>query len=375
MKRDKQSIKVKAAKKKIGEYTVSEFPATIETPYGAFTLSPTEYYNASRLPMKLIISVVNNDVAAQNYQKLVTIDFEKKSSDFIYLDMETKNAPFAKKILSHVIDNYNREWDADKAEVTEKTAAFIDQRLALVSEQMLNADNEIKQFKDKNNLTDIEADVKYYFAMSGELQAGLMEAKTQAEMADILVNFLQDPANKYALIPFNMNAAETSVATVIAGYNEALMKRNEFHKSNVQSGLSLSLDEQVEAQRKNMLLSLDNMKKGLDIALRNLRKKEVEFNAKIGNIPSVEKQYIHLKREQEVQQTIYIFLLEMREETGVKSVMLLPKLKVIDAPYTITKPVSPDLKKIAILILFFGAGLPLAWLYIQRQRRKEAGGI
>ncbi|GHT23963.1 hypothetical protein AGMMS4957_16250 [Bacteroidia bacterium] len=368
---DKQTIILTQKRKTIGTFEVASFPATIKTAYGTFTFSPSDYFNPDELPMTLAISVDNNDVAAQVYQKRVEVDFKKKTSDFLVLEMHSESQPFAKKILNAVIDNYNQEWDADKVLVANKTTAFIDQRLTLVSEQLAAADSEIQQFKSKNDLTDIEADVAYYFTVSGEMQAGLIEAKTQLEMANILLSFVKDPANKYALIPFNMNATDKSIADIIAQYNATVMRRNDLHNSNMQNGLSQGVDEQLEAQRKNMLQSISNMKDGLDIAFSNLRKKEAELNAKIGKIPGIEKNYIHLKREQEVQQTIYVFLLEMREKMGVQGVTLLPKLKVIDAPYTKIKWISPSKKTLATLILFFGLGFPIAGLYIQQLRRKE----
>jgi uncharacterized protein involved in exopolysaccharide biosynthesis len=70
-----------------------------------------------------------------------------------------------------------------------------------------------------------------------------------------------------------------------------------------------------------------------------------------------------LKREQEIQQTIYLFLVEKREETMLRAVSLLPKLKVIDEPYTVNTPVSPNPKKVALVVLFFGGLLPVGAIY------------
>jgi uncharacterized protein involved in exopolysaccharide biosynthesis len=321
----------------------------------------------------LIIKVENSDRVAQKYQKLITIDFKKKTSDFIVLDIESKNVPFAKKILLDIIDNYNSKWDADHELVTEKTIEFINQRLALSNEALVNADLEIQQFKDTNKLTDIEADVTYYLGMSSGLQAELVKAQTQSEAANILINFLREPKNKYLMIPFGLSTADPFIAGSIAKYNDLLLRRNDFYKADTQSRVGKELDEQLEKYRKNMCQSLGNIKKELDLTLNNLRKKETEFNAKIGSIPSVEKDYAHLAREREVQQAVYIFLLEMREETGMKGSSVLPKLKVIDAPYAKIKPISPDIKKLALVILFFSVVLPFLFLYNQTQRRKRDG--
>jgi uncharacterized protein involved in exopolysaccharide biosynthesis len=166
----------------------------------------------------------------------------------------------------------------------------------------------------------------------------------------------------------------TSSSAALEKYNEALIKRNELYKSNSQSAIARSMDNQIELQRNNLLLSLENVKKAAQITLANIKKKEKEFNSKIGNVPVIEKDYVHLRREQELQQTIYVFLLEMREETGIKNVSLLPKLKIIDSPYVLNKPVSPRLMKTALLTLFLGGGFSLLAIYLtpylKRKKKK-----
>jgi hypothetical protein len=56
----------------------------------------------------------------------------------------------------------------------------------------------------------------------------------------------------------------------------------------------------------------------------------------------------------------------------------LPKLKVIDEPYVINKPIEPNRMKVAITTLFFGGllslstiyGFPVIKNYIRRRKEK-----
>jgi uncharacterized protein involved in exopolysaccharide biosynthesis len=378
IKPEKTKIKIKVGKETLGKYEITSYPATLETSWGNFTFEKSTYYDQYEFPLNLKIVYSGLDYMAQIYREIIEVDFEKKTSDLINMGIKSKNTFQAKRILNEMIDSYNKEWVNDKELVSGKTLNFIDSRLMLTRELLAEADKQIQQFKNKYNLTEIEADVTYYLKLSAELQAHLLEAETQLSIVDIIVDFVQDEKNKYSLIPFNLPVSDESVSTVLEKYNDALIKRNELHKSNSLSAIARSLDEQVELQRKNLLLSLENVKKASQITLSNIKKKEKEFNAKIGNIPAIEKDYVHLRREQEIQQSIYVFLLEMREETGVKSVNLLPKLKIIDSPYIINKPVSPNLLKIAVVTLILGGGFPLSVIYgapylknIKRRRKEK----
>jgi len=377
--KDQTTVKLKYGKKVIGKYEVSTFPSVLETPLGAFTISKSAYYDSCEKPMDIEVLYANYDFMTQLYKDAIEVDFEKKTSDLIHISMNTENVVVAKKLLNEVIATYNAEWESDKNLVTDKTMTFINNRLQLVNEELLNADQAIQNFKDKYALTDIEADVKYYLSLSGELQPTMLEAETQLKVIDLVVDFVKDEKNKYALLPLGPNIATPAMADIIGKYNEVLAKRNEMNKTNSQSALVQELNDRVEAQRLTLLESIDNVKKGLLISVQNLKKKESEIKSKMGEIPTVEKDYIKLKREQELQQNIYIFLLEMREETGVKGVSLLPKLKVIDEPYVVNKPVEPSRTKVLIMTLFFGGivlpltaiyGFPVISNYIRKRKEK-----
>jgi uncharacterized protein involved in exopolysaccharide biosynthesis len=362
---DAADIKLKLDKKTIGKYTVGSFPAELETPVGKFTISKSDYYDGYKKPFKIKTFFTSYDYMAQCYMKTIVIDFEKKNSDLINLSINHKNPYYAKRILNEVIRIYNMKWKENKDIISEKTTAFIDERLKTVSSGLSFTDDNIKSFKNKNKLTDIEADITYYFKINAELQARLTDAETQLKLIDIIFDFVKNEDNKSSLIPFSTTTLDPSISEVINKYNETLLARNDLHNnSSVSTGISRSMDQQIEAQRKNMLQSLVNIKKGMQISLSELKSKEKEVDSKIANVPFVEKQYMDLKREQEIQLAIYLFLVEKKEETMVKAVSLMPKLKVIDEPYTVIIPVSPNLKKVALVVLFFGGiFLPVAAIY------------
>ena len=372
---EKTKITVKVRKEKIGQFEITDFPATINTAWGDFTFEKSDHYNPSKLPLNLTIIYTNYDYITQIYREQLSIDFEKKISDFIHLGMVTENAPFAKKILNEVIAVYNAEWTNDKELIASKTTRFINERLDLAQHLLKDADQNIQEFKNKNNLTEVEADVAYYLKMNGELQAQILQAETQLNILGIIADFVKDEKNKHALIPYSLSLADENMSGVLAKYNEALMKRHELFRSNSQSSLARSMDEQIEMQRQNLLVSLSNIKKGAQVTVDNLKRKEKEVTAQIGKVPVIEKDYVQLRREQELQQTVYIFLLEMREETAVRGITLLPKLQIIDPPYIVNKPVSPDVMKTGLMVIFMGCILlPISAIYLKPyiiRRKKE----
>jgi uncharacterized protein involved in exopolysaccharide biosynthesis len=370
---NKTQIKIRYEKKTIGKYEILSFPATLETPVGKFTFSKSAYFDNYKTPFNLNILLTNYDYMAQFYRKILDADYDRKNSDFINLNIVDENVSFCRIFLNEVIHIYNKEWSDDKNEVSEKTVSFINKNLDEVRLKLYQIDKDIQLFKDKNSLTDLDADIEYAFTLNAGLQAKLIDSETQLKLVDIISDYINDDEKKYELIPFSLTALDQS----IGGYNAKLMERKEYYRmSNIKTSTMSSLDEQIEMLRKNLLLSLQNIKKGVQITTADLKNKDKELNIRLGNVPVIEREYISLKREQEVQQTLYTFLLEKNYETEVKSVSLLPKLKVIDEPYALIKPFAPRLMMVALALLFFGGiFFPLGLIYgipcLKKLRKKE----
>src|SRR5690606_6948466 len=68
----------------------------------------------------------------------------------------------AELIINSLIDQYNQDVTYDKAQVTRATSAFINSRLELISKDLEEADSKVADFKDRNNMTDMEAEARLY---------------------------------------------------------------------------------------------------------------------------------------------------------------------------------------------------------------------
>jgi uncharacterized protein involved in exopolysaccharide biosynthesis len=370
------TLKIKYNKIKYPVVTIASFPATIHSVVGDLTFSVSENYAAYKKPLNLKILCLDYDYAAQIYQKQLTIDFHKKNSDLITLDMQSEDVVQAKKILRTLVDVYNVDWNKDKDYVYQSTMDYIDRRLGIAKTELSTADQQIQEFKTKHQLTDIASDVKFNFAVSAEVQSALLEKETQLNLTTIIADFVQDETNRYSLIPFSLTTAtDKTLGDAISQYNTELMRRNELYSTNTQSGLVKSLDNQLDEQRKNLLQSLTTIRKEINSALTTIRKKDREIAQKNGMIPTIEQDFSVLVREQALQQNIYGYLLQKREEAGVRAAVLMPKLKMVDAPYVLNQRVAPRLIKVAMAVALGTVCVSLLLLYgipyLKTLRRKE----
>ena len=71
-----------------------------------------------------------------------------------------------------------------------------------------------------------------------------------------------------------------------------------------------------------------------------------------------------IKRQQEIKQTLYLFLLQKKEENSLNMVGVVPSAKIIDKPRSTGSPVSPKKQVIMLLAFVLGLVIPIIVLYI-----------
>ncbi|MDR1370748.1 MAG: hypothetical protein LBJ72_11590 [Dysgonamonadaceae bacterium] len=376
---EKATIKMKANKETLGKFKFDKLPAIVNTCYGDFTFDKTPYFSDYGKSFKVKIVVYGDDLQSEIYGGILNIEEERKSSDIIHLKLIDDNIDRGKDILKRIIQVHNVEYAKEKSLLGNHTAEFVDSRLDEVKTELDQTDAEIRVFKEKYGITDPVVDAEGYMNMSTELTPLLISAQTQLEAVRLLDTYLSVPENEYAQIPYVLVSGAEELTKAIIVYNEELSKRSEmFRNDKKKTPVSKSFDIQLNALRENLILALKNTRRGVEISVNHLEKKQAELIGKMSEYPVMEKTFLELKRNQELKQALYLYLQQKREETIMNSVTVNSKLRTIDEPYPLNKPAAPSLFKIMLIIIFFGGiVIPLSAISLEpyilagRKRKEE----
>ncbi|MDE6130470.1 MAG: polysaccharide biosynthesis tyrosine autokinase, partial [Muribaculaceae bacterium] len=94
-------------------------------------------------------------------------------------------------------------------------------------------------------------------------------------------------------------------------------------------------------------------------------------SGQLGKVPTQEREFINMKRQQEVKQALYLFLLQRREETAMMIANTKPKAIIVDEAYALNDPISMKPKLVLAMFLFLGFLVPLILLYIKDKLRTK----
>lgn len=354
------NITGKMRRSKVVDVKDVTLPYVADTPIGKITIVTTEHYTPGT-DINATISVTGYDAAAEKLDKLVQIEMASRHSNVLSMSLQTPNADYGKAILNQIIQEYNKRGIAERNEQNQLTARFIEERLALLSGELSETEASIQKYKEDKGIIDIEFQAKYQADKKSRIEEELLRAQTQEEITQLTLNFLRDPKNTYALIPTTLD--NEGIQRNIEAYNQAIIERMQIANSARGDNATLrQISARIDAMRDNITASVIRALEASHVSVKDLRKEMVEASGQLENIPQQEREFRNILRQQQVKQSLFIFLLQRREETAMMLANNFPKGVVIDRAYTMSDPVG--LKKSMILIIGFLFGCILAPIYL-----------
>lgn len=366
------NIRAKLDRDVIGQAKDVTLPYTMALPQGEFTFYTTEYYHPGK-DLRTDISVSGYHATAEMLNEMVSADIASKLSNVIQLRIETPYVPYGKAILNKIIELYNERGIQESASQNELTAKFLDARLEVLAHDLTMAEKALQTYKEENGIVDVEHETKYQSTRRAQIDEELVRAQTAMNIITMIRDFISDPAHRYKMIPALGLSEELaqgfseSLSEPIKAYNELVNKRIELTRSAKPSNRQLQiLEEQIDAQQANLISSINQAQAEATRSMADLEMVMERTQGYLSTVPNQEREYVSLARQNEVKQTLYLYMLQRREEVSMLIAKNIPKGQIIDQAYTLKEPIGLKKRIIWLIGLVIGAMVVPVVLYVRQ---------
>ncbi|MDE7126880.1 MAG: chromosome partitioning protein ParA, partial [Bacteroidales bacterium] len=329
------------AGEKIKETVAGSVNDTLVTPVGQILISPTIYYSSWKNDIRIRWS--NSKAVAKAYCGALSVSVPDKRSSVVSLSMQGTFPARMEAILSTLIDVYNEEWVFNKNRAASNTTEFINNRLVVVEQELGNIESGLKEYKEQNKLTDIKAVSQSYLEESSEYATRSFDINNQLSIARFMKDYLGDPTHSQDLIPANSGLSSGTIEKQIADYNTMLLNRDKLlANSSVKNPVVADMNVTLESIRLTILRSVDNLIATLELQASQIERQEDLIMTRIASSSGQELQLLSIERQQKVKESLYIYLLQKREENEIASLVNLGNTRLIVSPSGSSGPVSPN---------------------------------
>lgn len=350
------------------EKTFDRLPGVLVTPVGTLTLNAKD---STRIQEERTIQVqiVSPTSAAKMCQGNLSTEPTSKQTTIVRLNYNDSHVGRGLDFLTTLVALYNADANDDKNEVASRTAEFIDERISIINHELGTTESELAQYKQKAGLTDLTSDAKLALQGNAEYEQKRAENATQLRLVEFLKEYIERPENRMEIIPANIGLSDNGLSTLIGQYNEMLTERKRLLRTSSESNPAVvNLDTSLEATRKNIQTSVASVLKGLEITRNDLNREAAQFANRISNAPQQEKELLSISRQQEIKASLYLMLLQKREENAITLAATANNGRMVEEPLS-GGMVGPNGKMFYLIALILGIGLPVAVLYLRNLLR------
>lgn len=353
-----------AEKEQIVSKSFDRLPGVLVTPVGTLTLSLKDSTTVKE-SRTVYTTIITPTAAAASCKARLSAEPTSKFTTIVRLNYNDTHNGRGKDFLNTLVTLYNSDANDDKNEVASRTAEFIDGRIQIINQELGTTESELASYKRKAGLTDLSSDAQLALKGNAEYEQKRADNATQLRLVQFLKEYIDNPSNQMEVIPANIGLADNALTSVIGQYNEMLTERKRLLRTSSENNPAVvNLDASIEATRKNVQASVNSVLKGLEITRNDLENQARKFEGKISNAPTQEKELLSITRQQEIKASLYLMLLQKREENAIALAATANNGRMVEEPLA-GGIVSPNGKMFYLISIILGLGIPIAVIYLR----------
>jgi tyrosine-protein kinase Etk/Wzc len=353
--------------KDVKEHVISTntFGEPVKGNFGNYIITPKNsivYY--LHKDVKIVINKITD--VANRYRNEVQVIPVNKLADAITLSLRDSNKDKAVTILNTLIKEHKLDEIEDKNEISKNTSNFIDSRLALISEELNEVEKDAQSFKTKNKLVNATTESEMFLELNADSERNFIQNSTQLSIMEYMLDYIKDHSNSIELLPSNLGVSDVSLNQMITSYNTIILERNRLVKnSSSKNPIVINLENQILSLQKTIKEGLINLRNSLFIQNKQLAKQERKLNSKIASVPKFEREFRNIQRQQQIKETLYLYLLQKKEESSISLAITTANSKLLDEAYAGDEPISPVGKFTYFAAFFLGLIFPVGLLFVK----------
>ncbi len=334
----------------------------VRTPMGTVNVAPGQNYKGNE---EMQINVAHNTVkgAAAGINSGLNVEIDETSTNMLNLTMVDWSPERAQDILKQLIASYSDRWMQEKRTLADNTSKFIDERVQLLHSELGDVDSDISEFKSANLVPDVNAAASLAMSQASQSTMVLKDLRNQEYMAKYIRNYLRNSENTNKLLPSATGFSSSMLSGQIGQYNAKILERNSLvAQSSASNPLVNQLDQELAAIRGALLASLDNELVALHEQIKSTEGMSGSATSKIASNPRQAKYLLSVERQQKVKESLYLYLLQKREENQLDQAFTSYNTRIVREPDGSNAPIAPN--KAMIWLVGFAIGLALPVLYL-----------
>ncbi len=328
--------------------------------------NPDAFSDPANEKRNLTVIIHSWDQLTDRYLKRLNIETVSKKSTILELKVTDPVPEKAGDFLNKLTEVYMRTGVEHKNELARNTLKFIDDQLALVSQQVDTSERSVEQYKSTIGIADMSSEAENVVGSAKTYDQQIAEIDMKLSFLNYLEDYVKKEKELELMSPASIGINDILLQRLIEQLNDLRLQRQKHSTSAPEENpLIKNLDVQILNTKSNLLENIRSIKGGLEASRDQAAMRLGIIESKIKSLPTQERKLAGLMRESSINQQLYTYLLQKKAETSILLASTTSDNRVIDMARTSYRPVKPVRNQTYAVAIILALILPAGFIYIK----------
>ena len=347
---------------------------TVQTEAGRIAVVPSPYYK-QKSACQLHVRRSGIESATGRVRSRIYAGLRDKNSTVIDIHYRDVSPSRAEDVLNTLVSVYNEQWMQERNRKIISTNDFIRERLAVIEQELGSVEQNISSYKSENLIVDVHASGAQALAQANDIEQQMTMLDSRIHQLRMVYDYLVSNADDSQQIPFNMGIENGAIVQRIAEYNNLVLQRNNHLAfSSPQNPLVVDLNKQLGILHGSIVEALSSELAMLRTQQQGLQSSRSQAVSRVATAPKQENYLLSVERQQKVKESLYLFLLQTREENELSQAFTAYNTQLVEPPHGSWTPVEPVHRNIYLLAFVLGLAVPAVFLFLREMFKTTVQG-
>lgn len=339
--------------------TTGRFGDSIVTPVGTFRVikrsgfSDEQFDNADFDKRDYLVQFHDKDNLIKYYSSGLSIEPLGSQSSIIQLSINDAVPQRGIDFINALIREYLKSDIEQKNRIASSTATFIEDRLEDISKDLSVIESDQEAYKTERGIVSISEESKLVLDKLKDIDKNISEYKLKLSFINYLEKYAKDNSDLSEMAPSSLDIKDPMLVNLIARINklEFDKKKKEMEVGDNTPGV-IAIQKEIDHYRKALLENIGSIKVSYESSLEKAEEEQAKLEGEIRTIPATERELVSQERLHRIKESLYLYLLEKKEETAIALAASISDNRIIDPARATGAPISPvPMKNYAIAVL------------------------
>jgi capsular exopolysaccharide synthesis family protein len=267
-------------------------------------------------------------------------------SNLILVELVTSNLQRDVDYLNQLGRVYLQFGLDEKNRIANNTIKFIDDQITGVDRSLQQAGDQFSSFRSRNRTVDLGQEATSVVAKLKEIDVERSDLELKLEYYNNLKYYLQNrDENKDLVAPSLVGVTDDALNQKVIQLNELYSRREVLsYTAQERNPVLIQTNNQISYIQKSLQENVDNLIANTNVELQVLQQRQRSVNNELSKLPKTEQDLIGIKRNFDLNNELYTFLLQRRAEAEIAKASNNPDAQILDpSDIQIAAPLGPKL--------------------------------